>query len=61
MSIFGSLMKAAVGVVIETPLAVAADAVTLGGMLTDKAETYTATALSKVVRNVANATENDDG
>ena len=61
MSIFGSLIKAAVGVVIETPLAVAADVVTLGGTLTDKAEPYTATALSKVVRNVANATENDDG
>lgn len=61
MSIFGSLIKAAVGVVIETPLAVAADVVTLGGTLSDKAEPYTATALSKVVRNVADATENDDG
>lgn len=57
MSMFNSLLKAAVGVVVETPLAVVADAVTLGGVLTDKAEPYTATALSKVVENVQDATK----
>ena len=39
------LAKAAVGVVIETPIAVVADVVTMGGALTDKDQPYTATAL----------------
>jgi hypothetical protein len=43
--------------VIETPLAIAADVVTMGGALTDKDEPYTATALKKVVKNVENATD----
>jgi len=51
-----SLGKAAVGLVIETPLAVAADALTLGGSLSDKKEPYTATALKKIARNVSDAT-----
>jgi hypothetical protein len=54
---FGNLFKAVVGVVIETPLAVVADAVTLGGALTDKEQPYTATAISKVVQNVPSATK----
>jgi hypothetical protein len=54
---FGSLFKAAVGAVIETPLAVAADVVTLGGALTDKKQPYTATAVQKVVQNIEDATE----
>jgi len=41
----GDLAKAAVGVVIETPIAVVADVVTMGGALTDKDQPYTATAL----------------
>ena len=53
----GDLTKATVGVVIETPLAVAADVVTLGGSLNDKDEPYTATAVKKVVKNVENATD----
>lgn len=40
---FGKLLKATVGTVIETPIAVAADIATLGGALTDKKEPYTAT------------------
>lgn len=52
-----SLFKAAVGVVVETPLAVAADVLTLGGSLTDKEEPYTATAVKRVVENVKDATE----
>lgn len=51
------LTKAAVGVVVETPLAVAADVVTLGGSLTDKAKPYTATAVEKVVKNVQHSTK----
>ena len=56
---FESLVKATVGVVVETPLAVAADVITLGGALTDKAEPYTTTAAKKVVANVACATAPD--
>ena len=52
-----SLSKAVVGVVVETPVAVIADVVTMGGVLTDKAEPYTKTALGKVVDNVADATK----
>jgi hypothetical protein len=55
--VFGSLLKAAVGVVVETPIALAADALTLGGSLTDKREPYTANALKKVAENVAKATD----
>lgn len=59
LGMFGSLAKAAVGVVVETPLAVAADVITLGGALTDKAEPYTVTAANKIVENVACATAPD--
>lgn len=45
--LLGSLTKATVGAVIETPIAVVADAVTLGGTLTDKDEPYTATSVKK--------------
>lgn len=51
------LTKAAVGVVVETPVAVVADFITLGGVLTDKDEPYTATALKKVVENIENTTK----
>ena len=55
----GSLTKAVVGAVVETPLAAAADIVTMGGALTDKDEPYTSTALKKVVENVEDATKPD--
>jgi hypothetical protein len=60
MSLFdalGSLTKAVVGVVVETPVAIVADVVTLGGALTDKEKPYTATALEKVMQNVEDTTK----
>ena len=54
--ILNSLTKAAVGVVVATPVAVVADVITLGGSLTDKPEPYTATTLRDVVKNVGDAT-----
>ncbi len=48
----GSLVKAAVGVVVVTPVALVADVVTLGGSMTDTKEPYTASALRDVVKNV---------
>lgn len=55
----GKLTKAAVGLVVETPLAVVADVVTMGGVLTDQDKPYTASALEKVVDNVQSATKPD--
>ena len=55
--ILGDLTKAVVGVVVETPIAIAADVVTMGGVLTEKGEPYTATALKGVMQNVENATK----
>lgn len=52
-----NLVKATVGVVIETPIAIVKDVATLGGALTDKNEPYTATSLKKVAKNVSNATD----
>lgn len=57
--ILGDLSKAVVGVVVETPIAIAADVVTMGGVLSDKDEPYTATALKGVMKNVENATKPD--
>ena len=56
-NLIGNLTKAVVGVVVETPIAVVADVITLGGSLTDKDKPYTAEALSKVVQNVQDATK----
>lgn len=53
-----SLTKAALGVV-TVPVAVAADAVTLGGALTDKDEPYTASAVSDMVKNLEDAAKPD--
>lgn len=57
LGMLGNLAKAAVGVVIETPIAVVADVVTMGGVLTDKSQPYTATALEKVMENVEKSTK----
>lgn len=57
--LLGSLTKAAVGVVIETPIAIVADAVTLRGTLTDKDESYTTTTVKRVMDNLSVATEPD--
>lgn len=57
--IFSDLTKAVVGVVVETPIAIAADMLTLGGSITDKDEPYTATALKNVMNNIEHATKHD--
>jgi hypothetical protein len=57
--ILSDLTKAVVGVTIKTPLAVAADVITMGGAINDKAELYTATALKEVMNNVSNAVKPD--
>jgi hypothetical protein len=54
---FTNLFKAAVGAVIETPVAIIADVVTLGGSLTDKDEPYSVTAIKGVVENVQASTK----
>lgn len=53
----GNLLKAVVGVVVETPVAIVADVVTLGGAINDKRQPYTATALEKVVKNIEDSTK----
>lgn len=53
-----SLAKAAAAVV-TVPVAVVADAVTLGGVLTDKEKTYTGEAVSDFVDNLKDATKPD--
>lgn len=58
--LLSDLTKAVVGVVVETPIAVATDVVTIGGALTDKDEPYTVTALKRVAQNVENAVTPDD-
>lgn len=54
---FSSLLKAVVGVVIETPIALAKDVLTLGGAITEQDEPYTVTSLKKVFDNVSDATD----
>ena len=55
--VLSNLVKATVGVVAETPVALVADVVTLGGSLNDKEQPYTATAVEKVIENLSNATK----
>jgi len=52
-----SLGKAAIGLVVETPVALVQDVATLGGVITGNDETYTGKALRKVKQNVEDATE----
>lgn len=59
MSLFdtlGSLTKAAVAVVI-TPVDLLADAITLGGTLTDQDKPYTAQRAEDIMRNLKDATK----
>lgn len=56
---FGNLLKATVGLLVEAPIAVAADVITLGGALTEKQKPYTAEALEKVMDNAQKATKPD--
>lgn len=57
LGIFENLVKALVGAVVETPIAVVADVVTLGGSLSDKDEPYTVTSVNKVLENLGEATK----
>ena len=56
--IIGDLAKATVGLVVETPIALVKDAVTLGGSITDE-PSATVQALEKVSKNLSNATKPD--
>lgn len=49
--ILNSAVKAA-SAVVDVPVSVAADVATLGGVLTDKDESYTSEAASRLVQNV---------
>ena len=53
----GDLTKAVVGVVVETPAAVVADVITMGGAMTERDKPYTASALQGVMQNIENATK----
>ena len=55
--VLSNLVKATIGVVVKTPVALVADVVTLGGSLNDKEQPYTATAVEKVIENLSNATK----
>ena len=55
-SILNSVVKAAVAVV-EVPVAVVADVVTLGGAVNDKDQPYTVTAVEHLVKNVQDAAD----
>lgn len=57
-NILGSLAKATVGVV-TLPVAVVADVVTMGGVLTDKKQPYTASHTSGIVKNIENSINPD--
>jgi hypothetical protein len=52
--LIGSLLKAAAGLLIETPVAIVADVLTLGGSIVEEDTPYTA--LSRVYANVRAAT-----
>lgn len=54
---FKNLLKAAVGLAIETPIAMVEDVITMGGAVTGKDEPATVTALRKVARNVSESTD----
>lgn len=52
-----SLTKAVIGVVVETPVALVADVITMGGAMTDKDKPYTTEALENVMKNVKDTTK----
>ena len=53
-----SILKSAL-VVVEAPVAVVADVVTLGGALNDKDKSYTEEAIEALVKNVSDVIEID--
>lgn len=58
---FGILKSAvkAASAVVDVPVSVAADVVTLGGSLTDKEKPYTAEAAERLVKNVSDMADPD--
>ena len=56
--ILKSLAKAATAVV-DVPVSIVADVVTLGGVLTDQDKPYTAKAAERLVQNVKDAADPD--
>jgi hypothetical protein len=52
--VLGSLVKATVAIV-DIPVAVASDIVTLGGALTEKDKSYTTDAAERLVQNIKDA------
>ena len=57
--ILKSAVKAAAAVV-DVPVSMAADIVTLGGVLNDKEETYTGKAAERFVKNVSDMADPDE-
>lgn len=57
--ILKSAVKAVAGVVVDVPVAIVADTVTLGGALTDRDRPYTADAADRLVRNVEDMADPD--
>jgi hypothetical protein len=55
-NLVSNLTKAAVGLIVETPIAIVRDIATLGGELTD-GETATDKALNKILANLKKSTE----
>mgnify|MGYP003652511849 FL=1 len=56
---FGSLIKATLGVVIDLPIAVVKDTITLGGELTDD-ESAIAKSCNNIGKNLNNAVKPDE-
>lgn len=57
--ILKSAVKAVAGVVVDVPVAIVADTVTLGGVLTDRERPYTADAAARLVENVKDVADPD--
>lgn len=57
-AMFESLLKLA-GNAVKAPIALVADVVTLGGLLTDRDEAYTATNLEDTLRNLEDLIDGD--
>ena len=58
--ILKSTVKAA-SAVIDVPVSIAADVVTMGGVLNDKDETHTSDALGRFVKNVSDIADPKEG
>jgi len=54
--VVSSLYKASIGIVVEVPLAVLSDVLTMGGILTQRKSTHTKDALFSVFLNIAYTT-----